>query len=323
MKRHLVLIIAVVMVLAFAQSAFADRFVVYDFKSKSSLKSDARTMAKLLRSDLDKLSETKIITVPAASCSSISCARKTLRQKNADAVVIGEIDYLGSKMYLFVKAVWDSEVISYEIPLAGVEEFARVSERLAKSIKERKTFESEMAMDSVTHDEKDPFAIKQKGDFSLGLSVGAWAPLSDSYLGAGGLYNFYIQLKYEVADLGFELDTGYVYGNSPDLNLSIREYAVDFSVLYYFAKRDRTPFIGGVFGLHGIKLVDNDNGSVDSGIDKWAPVMGGFVGYEFGRAQMFSFHVRLGYKAQYLNLNEYSQDEIAHGPFLGIGVSFF
>jgi hypothetical protein len=324
MKSLRAILTAIAAILVLTGTAFSQSFIVYDFQTSKGLRSDARVMGKMLRTDLEQQKGVRVKNRPSQSCSKVQCAKKTRNSRNVDAVIIGELDYLGGSLHMFASAVYANKIIRYDIRLKNVEEFNRLSERLAIAIVNRESFEKEMGMDSVASSEKAPFRQKQMGDFSIGLLVGGWAPLSGSYLDAPGLYQLYFQLKYELADLGFELNTGYFHGTSQNLGLTIREYGIDFAMLYYFSKNDRSPFVGGTVGVHGVELVDGtDNGDLGTNVSTYSPVGGLFVGYEFGRAQFMSFHARLGYKLQYLNQEDYDKDNFAHGPYLTLGVSFF
>jgi hypothetical protein len=325
MKKIAITIAAAMIIMAMtAGSALAESFIVYDFKAKSSQRNDARVMAKILATELNSMSDTRAAHKAGKKCYSVSCAGSSREKYGVDAVVVGQIERLQGEILFFYDAVWADDVITEKINLANLEEFDRLAPRIAEAIRNKKTFAELMGIDSVSKKEEHPSWAKQTGDFSIGLGLGAMAPLNGSYLDAAGIYQFSFGFKYELLDYGLELDLGYGFGESSKSGYSIREFPIDFSFLYYFSKRDRGPFIGATFGVHGIDILQDHSGGFDNGIDKWAVMTGGFVGYELGRAQTVSFHGRIGYKAYYVDFEEYGYDNnIVHGPFLMIGLSFF
>ncbi len=330
MNRTLLFLIVLATSVATVSAAQAKTFIVYDFDAGETSDRDVRVMSELLRSEMEEIAKTYVKEAPDKTCYSVSCAKQTLQSRGVDAVVIGTVMILGSNKIIMVKAVWDSKTYRYKVPLENPEDFEYLAERLATAIVGKTTFDQEMGMDSVAKREQDPNKRKVHGDFSVGAGLGVWKPLGDSYLGADYLYMFTAFLRYELTDIAIDLESGIYYSNSVGNEIYISEVPIDVSVLYYFSKRDRSPFIGGTFGIHMITLKDDSDVRVYKDATYWAPHFGGFLGYELGRAQVLSFSARVGYKANLVSfekvegaLEDEDVGEGAHGPFFAIAITFF
>ncbi len=330
MKRTLFLIVAAMAVLASAASAQAKNFIVYDFDPGDASVNDVQVMGELLRAEMEQIPKTKVKEAPGKKCYEVTCAKQTLQSRGVDAVVVGKVMMLGSHKIIMVKSVWDNKTYRYKVPLENPEEFEDLAERLATAVVKKTSFEAEMGMDSVARREQDPNKRKVHGDFSVGAGLGVWKPLSDSYLGADYLYMFTGFLRYELADIAVDLESGMYYSNNIGDDIYITEVPIDVSLLYYFSKKDRSPFIGGTFGIHMISLKDDADEPVYKDSTYWAPHFGGFLGYELGRAQVLSFSARAGYKADLVTfekVEDAQEDEDvgdgAHGPFFAIAITFF
>ena len=330
MKKTFFSIMMLTALIAYAGVAHAKTFIVYDFDPGDTSSKDVYVMGELLRAEMEEIPKSYVKEAPNKKCYTVSCAKQTLQSRGVDAVVIGTVMELGDNKILMVKAVWENKTYRYKVSLEDTEEFEDLAERLATAIVTKGTFEEEMGMDSVAKREQDPNKRKVHGDFSVGAGLGVWKPLSDSYLGADYLYMFTGFLRYELADIAVDLESGMYYSNNIGDDIHITEVPIDVSLLYYFSKRDRSPFVGGTFGIHMISLKDDSDQPVYKDSTYWAPHFGGFVGYEFGRAQVLSFSARAGYKADLVTfekeegaLEDEDVGEGAHGPFFAIAITFF
>ena len=162
------------------------------------------------------------------------------------------------------------------------------------------------------------------GGISFGPAVSAWVPMSDSYLGADFIYGLTLHVGYEVSNYRLRLEGGVGHCKIDD-NWAILEYPLFFSVIYGFFEGDHGPILGGAAGVHAISVVSDGDYRQPASDLFWSPMVQMLFGYEFGRTELVSFNLHLGYKILYTNMEiveKYKDKHFPHGIFVGFDMSF-
>lgn len=164
-----------------------------------------------------------------------------------------------------------------------------------------------------------------KGGFSFGPAVGAWVPMADSYLGADFIYRLTLHVGYEISNYRMRLEGGVGHCKIDD-DWAILEYPIFFNVIYGFFEGDHGPILGGAVGVHAVSVVFEGDYRQPASDLYWSPMVQMLFGYEFGRTELISFNLHLGYRVLYTNINEiekYKDKHFPHGIFFGFDMSFF
>lgn len=343
MRRILPPLFAVLALSLLAGAARAETFIVLDFKADSARANDARVMAKMLRSEMSQLDDTRVNDAGDERCYSVKCAKQIRRERSVDAVIIGELTVFGGQLTLLLDVVWKDDIFSYNPGLADVQEYRKIVKRLAESIRRRDTYESTRGVDSVSQEEMDPYKNKIKGMWKLGFSLGMLAPVADTMLGADAVIGILPRFRYEIANVGIEGETGVYYSSNLVDEHSLTAFPLEFSTHYYFMNSDISPFVGATFGIH-LMYLDfsleqeedsyDENGTYREGSyyfahedTFWMFTVGAYAGLELLRTHTFQINFRAGYKYGFVDFGETldmveEANEGAHGVFLQVGVTF-
>jgi len=340
-----ILLASILLVMVMAATASAKTLVVHRIQAEGFEAGTDTVVTRLLISEMQKLEGVEVPTVPEASCSDKECARQTLEETSADAVVVGSLNRLGSKVILLMEAVWSDQVKSYTVTMEDLGELDRLAPRLADAIVNRTTFEKTVTVETVSAKEEEQ-QKRIKGDFSWGPSLGVMVPMADSYVDADMLFSIKVPLKYEISRVGIGFETGIDFEVTTEEGHSAVEWPLDLFAMYYISKGSHSPFFGGSFGLHYInvnrELTDDEKRELDekiwlgkvkyaaTGDDKylvekpeehyseWAPAISAFAGWEFLRTHTAHLAARVGYKYAFVELD----DEGAHGVFIDVSLTF-
>jgi len=337
MRRMLPLLCAVLALATSAGAARAATFIVQDFKADGSQANDARVMAKMLRTELGNLNDTRVYDEGDERCFSVKCAKRIRRERGVDAVVVGELTVFGGQLTLLLDVVWKDEIFSYNPGLADVQEYRKIVKRLAESIRKRDTFESTRGVDSVSKEEMDPYKNKIKGMWKLGFSLGMLAPVADTMLGADAVIGILPRFRYEIANVGIEGETGVYYSSNLVDEHSLTAFPLEFGTHYYFMNRDFSPFLGATFGVHLLYLdfhMEQEEDTYEEEGDYyfahedtfWMFTVGAYAGIELLRTHTFQINFRAGYKYGFVDFGDAALaegvNEGAHGVFMQVGVTF-
>jgi hypothetical protein len=322
-------------------------FIVFPIKASSNYDHDARTMSKLLRNELDNLKDTDVRGTQGTDCHEVSCAKKIRNNRNVDCVVIGELTTLGGSLTLLMQAVWGDETYNYNITLAGTSEFQKVVKRLAEAIRDRSSWEGKRGVGSVAKSEQYPYTGKVHGMVRFGANIGMIAPLDDTYLGGDYLTAINAVFRYEISQVGIEVDAGLVYSNTLDevvlerrdeqgnvgetikVRYVMTQYPLNIGAHYYFIDGDISPFIGGGGGISYMVLTkDSDRSEGPEESSYWMFTVRGYAGVEFLRTHTFQMNLRAGYTYGFINFGnenlELKNDNKkgAHGVLIQLGFTF-
>ncbi|MDP8222526.1 MAG: hypothetical protein P9L99_04135 [Candidatus Lernaella stagnicola] len=316
----------------------AKTFIVFPIQTTETYEHDARVMSRLLRNEIDAQDDTKVLGTQGKSCNSLSAAKKIRRARDVDAVVIGELTTLGGELQLLVDAVWDDDVFHYSEQLESTGEFTKIVGRLAKAIRDRKSYESARGVDSVSEAEMYPYKNKVHGMWKLGFALGMIAPLSDTYLGADYLVGILPRFRYEIAQIAIEGETGYYYADQTAAGYSLGAIPLEISVHYYLMNADISPFLGATFGAHLLftnprteekqsSVYTNETSSSFEYDDTyWLFSIGAYAGIELLRTHTFNVNLRAGYRYGFVDFGDAligtDATNGAHGVFVQIGVTF-
>ncbi|HPQ71169.1 MAG TPA: hypothetical protein PKW95_18730 [bacterium] len=339
--------VTALLLFAFAATAVAESFVVYQPQVEGYDEGTARIIGQLLVAELENIENTSAayVTGPEA-CRDKACARKAVDNNLVDAAIISHLFKLGTKAIYTLDVVRSTETTAYRVSADGVGEFDRLMGRLARAIVEKKSFEDAMTVTSVS--EAEATAHKRiKGDFSWGPGIGMLVPIADSYGGADFIFGVLVPFRYEIEKWGFEFETGVLFDDQSDEYHRVSEIPLDFTAMYFFSEGIGSPFVGGTVGLHYLAVkselteeeemenrqdiwagrarsivTGSDSYTVDRETDDtwnlWGPSVGVFGGYEFLRTHSFHVDARLGYRFTFIKLD----DNWAHGPFMAVHFTF-
>lgn len=312
--------------------------VVLPIHAEAQYAHDAEVMTRLLRNELEGIKDTTIIDAPGKVCHQIKCAKSVRKNYDADAAVIGELTTFGGKLTLLIDAVWEDEVLSYNPALEEIAEYTKIVGRLADSIRNRKPWEAARGVDSVSVEEMYPYKNKVHGMWKVGGSLGMFAPMGDTLLGADYLVGLLPRFRYEIAQIAIEGESGVLYTDSMASGDSLTAIPIELSTHYYLMNSDFSPYFGATFGAHllftGLRQVrqesqvmgQEDTYTWDYDDNYWMFVVGGYAGLELLRTHTLNVNFRLGYKYGFVDFDEATLpegvDNGAHGVYFQVGITF-
>ncbi len=340
MKRlYAILILALVALSTFAGRAVAaNTFVVFPIEASAKYKNDARVMTKMLRSEIDGFSGTKVYGTKGATCRGIGSAKRIRRERGVDAVVIGELTTLGGELQLLIDVVWEDDVHSYSAQLESTAEFPKIVHRLAEAIRYRKNYEAARGVDSISKAEMYPYKNKIHGMWKYGFSLAMIAPMSGTYLDAGYMIGLLPRFRYEIAQVAIEGETGVYYADNTALGLSLSGIPLELATHYYFMNADISPYVGASFGAH-LLFTDLHTESRPSEVDPdktaqvwdytenyWMFTVGAYAGLELLRTHTMNVNFRVGYRYGFVDFGEtlagLDTPNGAHGLFMQVGITW-